>query len=108
MPPMLLGVALPVAGAWATPENLVTVARRAEELGYHSVWVFQPAAQPAGRRALQGSADQIREDLARYAAAGVTELFLEPNFTPGGGVLDRALAAMETFRPAASGSTSRA
>jgi probable F420-dependent oxidoreductase len=36
-----LGVALPAAGAWATPENQVRVARRAEALGYHSLWVFQ-------------------------------------------------------------------
>jgi probable F420-dependent oxidoreductase len=38
---MKLGFALPVAGAWATPENLVRVAREAEALGYHSLWVFQ-------------------------------------------------------------------
>lgn len=36
-----LGFALPVAGAWATPENQLTVARRAEERGYASLWVFQ-------------------------------------------------------------------
>lgn len=62
-------------------------------------FVLTPEPQPAGRRALHGSADQIREDLARYAAAGVTEVFLEPNFAPGGAALDRALHALETFRP---------
>jgi probable F420-dependent oxidoreductase len=36
-----LGFSLPVAGAWATPENQVRVARRAEELGYRSLWVLQ-------------------------------------------------------------------
>ena len=41
MAPMKLGFSLPTAGAWATPENQITVARRAEELGYHSLWVFQ-------------------------------------------------------------------
>ena len=38
---MQLGFALPFAGSWATPENQVTIARRAEELGYASVWVAQ-------------------------------------------------------------------
>jgi probable F420-dependent oxidoreductase len=36
---MQLGFSLPFAGSWATPDNQVTVARRAEELGYSSVWV---------------------------------------------------------------------
>ena len=38
---MKLGFSLPTAGAWATPDNLVAVAREAESLGYHSLWVFQ-------------------------------------------------------------------
>lgn len=38
---MKLGFSLPVGGAWATPENQVQIAQRAEELGYHSLWVFQ-------------------------------------------------------------------
>ncbi|HVA60051.1 MAG TPA: TIGR03619 family F420-dependent LLM class oxidoreductase [Mycobacteriales bacterium] len=38
---MELGVALPTSGAWANPEALATVARRAEELGYRSLWTFQ-------------------------------------------------------------------
>ena len=41
-----LGVALPVAGAWSTPENLTRVAQRAEALGYHSLWVFQRLLYP--------------------------------------------------------------
>jgi probable F420-dependent oxidoreductase len=57
------------------------------------------AAQPGGRRALWGSAEQIREDIGRYAACGVTELFLEPNFQPGGATLARALAQMEALAP---------
>jgi probable F420-dependent oxidoreductase len=36
-----IGFGLPVSGAWATPENVERFARRAEELGYHSVWTFQ-------------------------------------------------------------------
>ncbi|NKZ08295.1 TIGR03619 family F420-dependent LLM class oxidoreductase [Actinomadura latina] len=45
---MLIGFAVPGAGAWATPDNQVRVARRAEELGYHSVWTLQRVLNPAG------------------------------------------------------------
>lgn len=38
---MQLGFSLPIAGAWASPENVALVARRAEEAGYASVWTFQ-------------------------------------------------------------------
>lgn len=38
---MKLGIALPVAGAWATPGHVLRVAQQAEALGYHSLWVFQ-------------------------------------------------------------------
>ncbi|MEU4688193.1 TIGR03619 family F420-dependent LLM class oxidoreductase [Actinoplanes sp. NPDC023714] len=38
---MLISFGLPVSGAWARPETLTTVARRAEELGYHGLWAFQ-------------------------------------------------------------------
>ena len=38
---MKLGFSLPMAGPWATPDNQVLVAQRAETLGYHSLWVFQ-------------------------------------------------------------------
>jgi probable F420-dependent oxidoreductase len=37
----LLGFGLPVSGDWATPDGLRRVARRAEELGYASLWTFQ-------------------------------------------------------------------
>ncbi|AEV87770.1 luciferase [Actinoplanes sp. SE50] len=38
---MLISFGLPVSGAWAEAETLTTVARRAEELGYHGLWTFQ-------------------------------------------------------------------
>src|SRR2546422_7488755 len=38
---MKLGFSLPLAGPWATPENQVLIAQRAESFGYHSLWVFQ-------------------------------------------------------------------
>jgi probable F420-dependent oxidoreductase len=41
-----LGVGLPVSGAWATPENMVHVATRAEQLGYTSLWSFQRLLHP--------------------------------------------------------------
>jgi len=58
-----------------------------------------PEPLEADRRALSGSVAQIRDDLARYAAAGVTQTFLEPNFQPGGAVLERVLAQMEALAP---------
>lgn len=39
--PMRIGFGLPVSGAWATPDNIVRFATRAEELGYDSLWTFQ-------------------------------------------------------------------
>ncbi len=38
---MKLGFSLPTAGEWATPDNQIRIARQAETLGYHSLWVFQ-------------------------------------------------------------------
>ena len=62
---------------------------------------FNLTPEPVGseRRALWGSPAQIREDLGRYAAAGVTQIFLEPNFQPGGANLARVLAQMEALAP---------
>ena len=53
----------------------------------------------AGRRALAGSLEEIRDDIARYAAAGASELFLDPNFQPGGAELASVLAQMEALAP---------
>ena len=41
---MDVGVIIPNAGTKASPENIATVARWAEELGYHSVWVTDHVA----------------------------------------------------------------
>ncbi len=43
---MEIGVRLPSAGAKVTPENIVSVARWAEELGYHSLWVSDHVVLP--------------------------------------------------------------
>jgi probable F420-dependent oxidoreductase len=62
---------------------------------------FNVTPEPLGgdRRALWGSVAQVREDLARYAEAGVSQIFLEPNFQPGGAELARAIAQMEALAP---------
>jgi probable F420-dependent oxidoreductase len=44
---VLLGFAVPTAGSWATPDNQVELAQRAEELGYASLWTFQRLLYPA-------------------------------------------------------------
>ncbi|HEX5542371.1 MAG TPA: TIGR03619 family F420-dependent LLM class oxidoreductase [Micromonospora sp.] len=43
---MLIGFAPPVSGSWATPQNMIRIAGRAEELGYHSLWTFQRLLSP--------------------------------------------------------------
>jgi probable F420-dependent oxidoreductase len=43
---LTLGFGLPVSGSWATPGNVAAVARRAEELGYGSLWSFQRVVVP--------------------------------------------------------------
>jgi probable F420-dependent oxidoreductase len=45
---MKIGFGVPVSGSWATPGNMMRVARRAEELGYHEVWTFQRLLYPQG------------------------------------------------------------
>jgi len=44
---MDLGFAVPQSGSWATPANQVALARRAEQLGYASLWSFQRLLYPA-------------------------------------------------------------
>lgn len=45
---MRLSFGLPLSGTWATPENQVRVACRAEELGYEGLWTFQRLLYPEG------------------------------------------------------------
>jgi probable F420-dependent oxidoreductase len=63
--------------------------------------VFRVHATPqgAGRRPLWGTIDEIRQDIARYEAAGVTELFVETNFDPTLADVSRALEVMEALAP---------
>ena len=43
---MRIGISLPQLGPLASPENLIKVASRAEELGYDSVWVLERLLWP--------------------------------------------------------------
>lgn len=43
---MDLGFAVPISGSWATPDNVIAIATRAEELGYTSLWTFQRLLVP--------------------------------------------------------------
>ncbi len=43
---MDLGIALPISGAWATPENVTTVACEAEDRGFRGLWTFQRVLYP--------------------------------------------------------------
>lgn len=45
---MRIGFGVPVSGSWATPERMAHLARRAEELGYDSLWTFQRLLHPTG------------------------------------------------------------
>jgi probable F420-dependent oxidoreductase len=59
----LLGFGLPVSGSWATPATMVRVARRAEALGYASLWSFQRVLYPDESRNRHG--DAARNPAAR-------------------------------------------
>jgi len=45
-----IGFGAAVAGSWATPRNLAELGRRAERLGYRSLWTFQRLLAPAGAK----------------------------------------------------------
>jgi probable F420-dependent oxidoreductase len=47
---MDIGFGAAVSGAWATPRNLTELARRAERLGYRSLWTFQRLLAPSGAK----------------------------------------------------------
>src|SRR3954451_22219155 len=43
---MQIGFGIPVSGSWATTRNIVEIARKAEDLGYASLWSFQRTVYP--------------------------------------------------------------
>jgi alkanesulfonate monooxygenase SsuD/methylene tetrahydromethanopterin reductase-like flavin-dependent oxidoreductase (luciferase family) len=68
---MRIGFGIPVAGAWSTPAAVREVCRRAEELGYASLWSFQRTLYPGNIPVVYRS---VQDPLAVSAfVAGVTE-----------------------------------
>jgi len=76
------------------PEGDLDGRRRRVRRGLLSGAALEDRAQ-----ACPDAASTIREDIGRYAAAGLTELFLEANFQPGGASLDRVLRHFEALAP---------
>jgi probable F420-dependent oxidoreductase len=70
---MDVGFGLPVSGAWATPGNVVTVARQAEELGYRTLWSFQRLLVPVEEKMAPVYASVLDPLVALGFAAGITE-----------------------------------
>ena len=69
----LLGFGLPVSGRWATRDAVVRVARRAEELGYASLWTYQRTLWPADGRLGPSHRSVLDPVVALAVAAGHTD-----------------------------------
>jgi probable F420-dependent oxidoreductase len=99
-------------------ESLARLRRYAEEAGRdpkdlqlicRGVTVLTDTPAAPGARPLSGTLEQIAADVARFADAGVTELFMDLNFDPAVGSvdadanasMDRALAVLERLAPSA-------
>ncbi len=70
---MQIGFALPVSGSWATPDNVLTVARRAEHLGYASLWTFQRLLAPPNNTIAPVYTSVLDPSVVLGYAAAVTE-----------------------------------
>jgi probable F420-dependent oxidoreductase len=67
-----IGFGAPVSGAWATPENITSFARAAEQAGYRSLWSFQRLLVPAGS-SMEPVYQSVLDPMAALAfAAAVT------------------------------------
>ncbi|MCW2860240.1 MAG: luciferase [Actinoallomurus sp.] len=75
---MKIGFGAPVAGAWASPENLGYFAGRAEELGYHSLWAFHRLLVPADKDKMAPVYHSVLDPLGAltFAAARSTRIRL--------------------------------
>src|SRR6266487_1693669 len=62
---MRFGFALPQVGSAVGPETLVTVAKRAEDLGFDSLWVLDRILWPVNPRAPYPIADDTRHPVWR-------------------------------------------
>jgi probable F420-dependent oxidoreductase len=68
-----LGFGLPVSGAWATPAAITHIARRADALGYASLWTFQRVLAPVARE-LGPSHRSVLDPVGPLAfVAGITD-----------------------------------
>jgi len=72
---------------------------RALHIVCRGTYLVHDSPQGQDRRPLFGTLEEIREDIARYAEAGLTELFLEANFTPGGATIGETLRVMNALAP---------
>jgi probable F420-dependent oxidoreductase len=70
---MQIGFALPVSGSWATPDNVLTIARRADQLGYASVWSFQRLLAPPDNQIAPVYTSVLDPTVVLGYAAAVTE-----------------------------------
>ena len=70
---MRMGFGLPVSGSWATPDNVLTVARRADQFGYASVWSFQRLLTPPGNQLAPVYTSVLDPTVVLGYAAAVTE-----------------------------------
>lgn len=70
---MRIGFGLPVSGTWATPDHVLTVARRAEELGYAGLWAFQRLLVPTGADLAPVYTSVLDPTVVLGFAAAVTE-----------------------------------
>jgi len=70
---MQIGFGIPVSGSWATAPNIVEIARKAEELGYASLWSFSRTVYPADN-SIPAPYRSVHDPLAISAyVAAVTE-----------------------------------
>src|SRR4051795_11690011 len=70
---MQMGFGIPVSGSWATPDNIREICRRAESLGYVSLWSFQRTLFP-GSEPIPMPYRSVHDPLAISAyVAGFTE-----------------------------------
>jgi probable F420-dependent oxidoreductase len=100
---MDIGFCVPVAGSWATPVNQVAIARRAEELGYASLWSFQRllVPEPPDQRSALPTYRSVLDPVASlaYVAAVTTTIRLGlavvniPFFSPA--LLAKQLATLD-------------
>lgn len=74
---MDIGFGAPVSGAWACPQNLTDFARRAQRLGYRSLWAFQRLLVPVGSD-IGPAYDSVLDPLVSlgFAAAVTTDIRL--------------------------------